>query len=272
MRAALSRLASFLRLAAAPADAQPAPHHAHLPRPGDLLLPLHGARERALHARIDRGPQRQRERHLLARARARRLLPARRCRRATWMACARRRASSPPRRCASTSGRDATEGMLRGRARRRARELPARARPRGRRRRGDARLPRGSRRRAGRPQPARGERLARRRAGDRARHRAHALALLHGARRDRLARIASSRVALVHLDYLEDVVGGAGRVSFIQARVARAELARSRSRAPSTRASPASRCRPRPPPSARTWRRCSRISRACWRRCARSAG
>jgi putative ABC transport system permease protein len=33
-----------------------------------------------------------------------------------------------------------------------------------------------------------------------------------------------SRVALVHLDYLEDVVGGAGRVSFIQARVARAEL------------------------------------------------
>jgi len=33
------------------------------------------------------------------------------------------------------------------------------------------------------------------------------------------------RVALVHLDYLEDVVGGAGRVSFIQARVARADLA-----------------------------------------------
>lgn len=33
------------------------------------------------------------------------------------------------------------------------------------------------------------------------------------------------RVALVHLDYLEEVVGGAGRVSFIQARVARADLA-----------------------------------------------
>jgi putative ABC transport system permease protein len=33
------------------------------------------------------------------------------------------------------------------------------------------------------------------------------------------------RVALVHLDYLEDVIGGAGRVSFIQARVERAELA-----------------------------------------------
>jgi putative ABC transport system permease protein len=33
------------------------------------------------------------------------------------------------------------------------------------------------------------------------------------------------RVALVHLDYLEDVVGGAGRVSFIQARVTRADLA-----------------------------------------------
>jgi putative ABC transport system permease protein len=33
------------------------------------------------------------------------------------------------------------------------------------------------------------------------------------------------RVALVHLDYLEDVVGGAGRVSFIQARVATPALA-----------------------------------------------
>jgi putative ABC transport system permease protein len=33
------------------------------------------------------------------------------------------------------------------------------------------------------------------------------------------------RVALVHLDYLEDVVGGAGRASFIQARVADAGIA-----------------------------------------------
>lgn len=45
---------------------------------------------------------------------------------------------------------------------------------------------------------------------------------IHGAieSEDRLGR-----VALVHLDYLEDVVGGAGRVSFIQARVANAGLA-----------------------------------------------
>jgi putative ABC transport system permease protein len=33
------------------------------------------------------------------------------------------------------------------------------------------------------------------------------------------------RVALVHLDYLDDVIGGAGRVSFIQARVRTPELA-----------------------------------------------
>lgn len=39
------------------------------------------------------------------------------------------------------------------------------------------------------------------------------------------------RVALVHLDYLEDVVGGAGRVSFIQARVADAGIAAAAARA-----------------------------------------
>ena len=45
---------------------------------------------------------------------------------------------------------------------------------------------------------------------------------IHGAieSEDRLGR-----VALVHLDYLEDVMGGAGRVSFIQARVANVGLA-----------------------------------------------
>lgn len=51
---------------------------------------------------------------------------------------------------------------------------------------------------------------------------------IHGAieSEDRLGR-----VALVHLDYLEDVVGGAGRVSFIQARVASAGLAAAAARA-----------------------------------------